>query len=160
MGADDKMKYYYHFEEYPDISLCDCIVDKITAFKDKLVFHVPYGLVGVGDASEYSSALDVHIVGCGIDSLLIYEIRIWSIRIWPIFRKRIYTVVCIDYDKLKRMLNSGYKIRITEEYFGYECMYIKGVVVKQNGKCISKEIKLILEDVNRVDFVTSLPHGL
>ena len=110
---------------------------------------MPNGLVGVGDILEYSSALDVRIVGCGIDSLLFYKIRMWSI-----FRKRFYTEVFFEYEKLKRMLDLGYKIRITEEYFGYKCMYIKGEVVKANGKSTFKEIKIILEDVKRVVFDT------
>ena len=153
MGTDAEMKDYYHFEESTGISLCDCIVNRITGLSDKLIIHIPNGLVSIkADTPEYASALYAHVVGCGTDSVLIYKVRRWSV-----FGKCLKTMSIVDFDEIEHLFSSGYTIKISEEYFAFKSMYIKGRILNRSGKPTSKELIILLNDIDRVDFTTDIP---
>ncbi len=150
MGTDAEMKGYYQFDESTDLSLCDCIVNRIIGLSDELIIHIPNGLVSVKvNAPEYRSALNAHVVGCGTDSLLIYKVRKWSF-----FGKLLRTMFIVDFDEIEHLFGSGFTIKISEEYFAFKSMYIKGRILNRVGKPTSKELIILLNDIDRVVFTT------
>ena len=145
------MTDYYQFKKSTGISLCDCVVNSITSLSDKLIIHIPNGLVSIRDDNKkYTSAIDANIVGCGIDSVLFYKIRRWSF-----FGKQIKTMSIVDSDDIEHLFSSGYKIRISEEYFAFKSMFIKGRILNRNGKSTTKELIILLNDIDYVDFTTA-----
>ena len=63
----------------------------------------------------------------------------------------------VDFDEIEHLFSSGYTIRISEEYFAFKSMYIKAKVLDRAGKPTSKEIIILLNDIDHVDFIDDIP---
>lgn len=150
MDANSKMNKYFQFNKSTEITLCDCIIDGVAYNPEEVIFHLPRGVVscGLDESYDCNLSLNVRFNGCSSDSVLCYKTRQFGF-----FGKRFKISHFIDISRIKKLLDSGVKIQISEELFAYKRAYFEGFIINKFGELSAQEIIIKLDDVECVDFL-------